>query len=414
MLDFLKSIPRKLRNNVGLKLLSLVLAFVVWLLVVAYYNPETTNLIKDIPVTINYSDSILEEQGLILVTIPDETVDVQIEGRRENLALISKEKVSAKIDISSVTKPGEYDLPVVVGIDGQPVTTVSQSVDTVTLKFEKAVKSQFTVDAITEGDVAKGYVLEKVANPTVVTVTGPESVVSKIVTIQALVSQDKFTESGVYDGTIRYLDKDGESLDGTFLSLDTDAVKVNVNVYSEKTVPLQIDLINSSGGNDSAYLIPKIEPATITIAGSEDTLAEINSISLGTLDVAELTENYSEEVALILPNGVKNVDKVENATVALSFEGVVSKQFELNSASVKIENAVKGDEIEVPDGKIVVTVRGNASDVEKLKTSDITLYIDCKNQGLSTGSNRMNVYCGFPEGYKAGAVGKYELTIKVS
>lgn len=413
MLDFFKSIPQKLRNNIGLKFLSLVLAVVVWLLVVAYYNPETTNLVRDIPVTIDYSDSILEDQGLILVTILDETVDVHIEGRRENLALISKDKVSAKIDISSVTKPGEYELPVVIGIDGQTVTTVSQSINTVTLKFEKAVKSQFTVDAITEGNVAKGYVLEKVANPTVVTVTGPESVVSKIVTIQVLVSRDEFTESAVYEGDIRYLDKDGKTLDSTFLSLDTESVKVNVNVYSEKTVPLQIDLINSAGGNDNTYLIPKIEPATITIAGSQDTLAEINSISLGTLDVAELTKNYNDEIALILPNGVKNLDAVERATVALSFEGVVSKQFVLNSSSIKIENAVKGNKIEVPDGKIVVTVRGNASDIEKLKASDISLYIDCKNQLLSIGSNRMNVYCGFPQGYKVGAVGKYELTIKV-
>ena len=414
MLDFLKSIPHKLKNNIGLKFLSLGLAVIVWLLVVAYYNPETTNLLRDIPVTINYSDSILEDQGLILVTIPDETVDVQLEGRRENLALVSKDKVSAKIDISSVTKPGEYELPVVIGIDGQTVTTVSQSINTVTLKFEKAVKAQFTVDAITEGNVTKGYVLEKVANPTIVTVTGPESVVAKIVTIQALVSQDKFTESAVYEGVVRYLDKNGNSLDSTFLSLDTESVKVNVNVYLEKTVPLQIDLINSAGGNDNAYLIPKIEPASITIAGSQDALAEINSISLGTLDVAELKKNYNEEIALILPNGVKNLNAVDKAIVALSFEGVVSKQFVLNSSSVKIENAVKGNKIEVPEGKFSVTVRGNAADIEKLKASDISLYIDCKNQALSNGSNRMNVYCGFPEDYKVGAVGKYELTIKVS
>ena len=414
MIDFLKSIPYKLRHNVGLKVFSLVLAFVVWLLVVAYYNPETTNLIRDIPVTIDYTDTILEEQGLILVTIPEETVDVQIEGRRENLALISKEKVSAKVDLSSVTKPGEYDLPIVIGVDGQTVTTVSQSVDRITLKFEKAVKSQLTVDAVAEGKVAKGYVLEKMANTAVVTVTGPDSIVNKIAAIQAVVSQEKFTESAVYDATIRYMDKEGKELDATFLTLDVETVKINVNVYSEKEVPLQVDMINSSGGNDTSYLIPKIDPATITIAGSEDALAEINSISLGTLDVAELMENYSEEITLILPNGVKNLDSVGKATVTLSFEGVASKQFEINAATIKVENVAKGDVIDLPDGKVVVTVRGNASDIEKMKASDIMLYIDCKNQPLPAGSNRMNVHCGFPKDYKVGAVGKYELTVKVS
>lgn len=414
MLNFLKSIPYKLRNNIGLKLLSLGLAFFLWLLVVAYYNPETTNLIKDIPITINFSETILEQQGLILVTTPDETVDAQIEGRREVLALISKDKVTAKIDVSSVTKAGEYNLPVIIDVDGQTVTTLSQSISTVTLKFEKALKQQFTVDAVAEGKVSKGYFLEKVANPTVVTVTGPESIVSKIKTIQAVVSQSKFTESGVYETTIQYLDADGEKLDSTFLTLDTDAVKVNVNVLVEKEVPIKLELINGSGGNDSSFLIPKIKPETIKIVGSTDALAEINSISLGTLDVAELSGNYSEKLAPILPNGVKNIDAIENATVTLSFENVISKQFELNCNKIKIENVASGNKIQALDGKIVVTVRGNAADIEKLKASDISLYIDCKNQVLSSGLNRMTVYCGFPEEYKVGAVGKYELTIKVS
>ncbi len=414
MINFLKSIPLKLRNNIGIKLLSLFLAFVLWLLVVAYYNPETTNLIRDIPITINYDDAILEQQGLILVTVPDETVDVQIEGKREILALISKDKVSAKIDISSVTKAGEYDLPVVIGVDGQTVTTLSQSINTLTLKFEKAVKSQFTIDAITKGKVAKGYFLEKVANPTVVTVTGPESVVSKIATIQALVSQEKFDESGVYDATICYLDAEGTALDDSYLSLDAESVKVNVNIFAEKDVPLTLELINSSGGNDGSYLIPKITPETISIAGSEDALAQINSISLGTLDVAELTKNYSDKKVPILPNGIKNLDALENASVEISFENIISKQFEISADKVKVENIAKGNKIQVPDGKISVMVRGNAADVEKIKAGDISLYIDCKNQPLSKGTQRMTVYCGFPEGYKVGAVGKYELTIKVS
>ena len=150
MLDFLKSIPSKLRHNVGIKLLSLGLAVVVWLLVVMYYNPETTDTFKNIPITINYSDSILEEQGLILVSEVDETVDVEIEDSREQLKAIIG-KITAAVDISSVTKPGEYDLPVRILVDGQVVNAFNQSVKTVTLMFERAVKTQFTVEAITHG-----------------------------------------------------------------------------------------------------------------------------------------------------------------------------------------------------------------------------------------------------------------------
>ena len=400
MLDFLKSFPNKLRHNFWLKLVSLALAFVVWVIVVAYYNPETTNTIEGVPVTVNYEQSVLKEQGLILVTVPDETIDVKIEGRREKLALIGKDKVTAVISIASVTKPGEYDLPINVAVDGQTVTTVSQSKQTMRLKFEKAISSQFTVDVITKGEVAKDYVLEKVATPTVVTVSGPKSVVEKI------------TESGVYDATIMYLDKNGEKLEDTFLTTDT--VKVNISVLAEKVVPLQVELINSAGGNDGMYLQPVIEPETITIAGSAEALEAINNISLGKVDVAEIDVGAVKELPLILPNGIKNVSAVEKAKVTFGFDGAVTKQFKISTDLIQFENLVAGTKVSVPDGEITVMVRGDASDMNKLKASDISLRIDCKNQSMPKGSNRMTVYCAFPDSYKVGAIGKYELTVKIS
>ena len=412
MLDFLRSFPNKLRHNFWLKLVSLALAFVVWVIVVAYYNPETTNTIEGVPVTVNYEQSVLKEQGLILVTVPDETIDVKIEGRREKLALIGKDKVTAVISIASVTKPGEYDLPINVAVDGQTVTTVSQSKQTMRLKFEKAISSQFTVDVITKGEVAKDYVLEKVATPTVVTVSGPKSVVEKITTIQAVVSKEQFTESGVYDATIMYLDKNGEKLEDTFLTTDT--VKVNISVLAEKVVPLQVELINSAGGNDGMYLQPVIEPETITIAGSAEALEAINNISLGKVDVAEIDAGAVKELPLILPNGIKNVSAVEKAKVTFDFDGAVTKQFKISTDLIQFENLVAGTKVSVPDGEITVKVRGDASDMNKLKASDISLRIDCKNQSMPKGSNRMAVYCAFPDPYKVGAIGKYELTVKIS
>ncbi|MBQ6946432.1 MAG: hypothetical protein IJN42_00140 [Clostridia bacterium] len=412
MREFLKSLPGKIKHNLWLKLLSLVLAFVVWVIVVAYYNPESTNVIEDIPITVDYQQAMLQEQGLILVTIPEATVDVKIEGRREKLALVSKDKVTAVVSVASVTKPGEYDLPVNVAIDGQAVTTVSQTVQTMHLKFEKAVTAQFTVDVITKGEVAEGYTLDKVANPTIATVTGPESVVEKISTLQAVVSKEQFSESGSYDATVLYLDKNGEKLDDSLLTCD--AVKVNISVLEEKQVPLQVVLNNETGGNDSAYLKVSVEPATITVAGSTETLASLNSIPLEAIDISEITTETVKEIPLILPNGIKPVNAVENAKVSISFEGTVTKQFKFSTSEIGISNTVGNSDIELPKGEITITVRGNAEDMGKLKASDIALRIDCKNQKLAKGSQNMLVYCSFPETYKVGAVGKYKLTVKVS
>ncbi len=412
MLKFLKSIPGMIKHNFWLKLLSFALAFVVWVIVVAYYNPETTDTIEGIPITVDFEQSVLQEQGLMLVTVPKTNVDVKIEGKREKIAAIGKDKVTAFVSVASVTKPGEYDLPVNIAIDGQSVKSVSQSVKSLKLRFEKAINTQFTVDVITKGEVAEGYVLEKIATPTIITLTGPESVVEKIASVQAVVSQEQFTESGIFDATLLYLDKNGEKLDDTFLTAD--AVKVNISVFKEKTVPLQVELVNGSGGNDTAYLQVKIEPETIKIAGSTEVLESINYISLGTVDVSEIEKTVSKDIPLIMPNGVKSADAVENAKVSFGLDGTVTKQFEISTKKIGLENLPDGMDVSIPEGKLNITVRGDAADLGKLQETDISPKIDFKNQKMTKGSNRMTVYCVFPESYKVGVVGKYEVTVTVS
>ena len=414
MKDLILSFWQRLRHNLWLKLFSLVLAFVVWLVVVAYYNPETTNMIRDLPITVGTEQTVLEERGLILVTELEKTVDVKIEGRREKLAMISQDKVRATVDLSKITKAGEYDLPVVISIDGQSVNTVSQSVQTVTLKVENIISAQFTVEALVKGKVAKGRVMEQTVNPTMVKVTGPESVVSKILAVQAIVEQDVFSESGVYESRMRYLDRYGNELDSTYLTLDADSVKMNIFVTEEKEVPLQLEILNSAGGNDSTYLNVEIEPKTIMITASADILSSINSVSLGNLDVSEITDTYHQEMDLILPNGVKNIDNVTKAKVTINMDKIVTKKFTLSAAQIKLDNLPSNVKAQVVEQSVKVTVRGLSDDVNKLKATDLTLAADCKNIAQTAGTNRMSAYVKFPQDAKVGAVGKYELTIKVS
>lgn len=414
MKDFILSFWQRLRHNLWLKLFSLVLAFVVWLVVVAYYNPETTNMIRDLPITVGTEQTILAERGLILVTDLEKNVDVKIEGRREKLAMISQDKVRATVDLSKITKAGEYDLPVVISIDGQSVNTVSQSVQTVTLKVENIISAQFTVEALVKGKVAEKRVMEQTVNPTMVKVTGPESIVSKILTVQAIVEQDVFSESGVYESRMRYLDRYGNELDSTYLTLDADSVKMNISVTEEKEVPLQLEILNSAGGNDSAYLNVEIEPKTIMITASADILSSINSVSLMNLDVSEITDTYHQEMDLILPNGVKNIDNVTKAKVTINMDKIVTKQFTLSAAQIKLDNLPSDVNAQVVEQSIEVTVRGSSDDVNKLKATDLTLAADCKNIAQTAGTNRMSAYVKFPQDAKVGAVGKYELTIKVS
>ncbi len=402
------------KKDLWLKLLALVLSVLLWAVVVGYYNPETTKTFENIPVQVVLEGSIPEAEGLLLVTdLSEKTVDIRVEARRDVLALLTYDKITAKVDLSTVNKAGKYSsLPIRIDFGGQAAEVVSQSERSVALQFDVSKTAQVKVDVDAIGKVADGYVLARSAAPSVINVTGPDSIVSRIVSAKCSVTQDEFVETAKYTCDYIFADAEGNEVSHKYLTADYEQVEVTVSVNVEKVVPLQVELINGAGGNEAGYLQATVTPQTIKISGNAEAMAEINSITIGSLDVSKLREDYNESMNIILPNGIRNVDNVEQATVSVSFEQSVTKSFKVKN--FRLENLPVGTKATVAEKSMTVRVRGVATDIEALKAEQMTVVVDCQNKTLATGNNSMAAYIVFPNGSKIGALGEYEVTLKVS
>ena len=155
-----------------------------------------------------------------------------------------------------------------------------------------------------------------------------------------------------------------------------------------------------------------LDPGTITIAGSEEILDTLNSYDLGTIDVADKTENFSQNYVVTLQNGVRNINEVSNIKVDVDFGDIRTKTIEFNSFTV--ENAAEKQNIEITDKTLKIVFRGLAADIEKLSASDVKVIVDLKNKAQSKGTNSVPVYVQIPDTYKIGVSGKYYVMIKVS
>ena len=410
----LSSLWSIIKKDLWLKALALVLSILLWALVAGYYNPETTKTFEDIPVQVVLEGSIPEAEGLLLVTdLSGMTVDLRVEARRDVLALLGYDKVTAKVDLSTVNKAGKYSaLPIRVDFGGQSVEIVSQSKTTVALQFDAAKTVQVKVDVDAAGKVAEGYVLARSAAPSVINVEGPESVVSRIVSAKCSVAQKEFVETAKYNCDYIFVDADGNEITHKYLKADYDQIEVIVSVNVEKVVPLQVELINGAGGNEAGYLQATLTPKTIKISGNAEAMAQINSITVGSLDVSKIREDYNESMNIILPNGIRNVENVEQATVSVSFARSVTKSFKVKN--FRLENLPDGTKASVVEKSMTVRVRGVATEIEALKAEQMTVVVDCQNKTLATGNNSMTAYIVFPDGTKVGALGEYEATLKVN
>ena len=211
--EFLKefSLINLFKNNWQIKLISILLAFVLWFVICEYVDPETTTWASDINISVNYEGSVPQKENLGIMTIVDQKVDVCVSGSRDTIALMNRQKITATLDLSNVTKSGEYDLPVLIDLGNQNITKVEQSIETVKVQFDTLKVSNIKVNVNIKGDVPEGLIREE---PTIdsgdyLVVTGPTAIIDTIVSAEAEIKQESFKQTGTFECDYVFIDKDG-------------------------------------------------------------------------------------------------------------------------------------------------------------------------------------------------------------
>ena len=77
---------RLVENDRFLKIISLVIALVVWIIIINVAAPVNEKTFFRIPVNVNYTDSVPERNGLMMLTTDDSLyVGITVSGQRSRL-----------------------------------------------------------------------------------------------------------------------------------------------------------------------------------------------------------------------------------------------------------------------------------------------------------------------------------------
>ena len=164
------------KHDILLRLLSLLVAFVLWIIVRDADNPVKQNTFRDIPVTITGEEVLLERLGLSVIESP-ENVDVVVEGRNNEITdPVLRRRITASVDVSQITDgAGEYSLPVQVAVSNSDVDPVRAEPLRVSLLVDRVTSATVPLRIDVTGTPANGCRAGQ-AVPTVtetVTVEGP-------------------------------------------------------------------------------------------------------------------------------------------------------------------------------------------------------------------------------------------------
>lgn len=379
----------KLTNNLSLKILSLIIAFLTWLVIINIEDPAIVGTFEGIPVEI-INEHALESEDKVYDIITGETVDIAVKGKRSIIENLSRGNFKAIADLSDLSIVNAIEIDVSVPGYTDQVEIIRQSESTMKISLEDVVMGQFRVDIIEKGNVAEGfYINEKTASPNMVQIKAAESVISKIKEVVVVVDISNTSESFKIKSTAQVFDHNGTLMDPDKMEISHEEFYITVNMLQTKTVKLFLSLegkaANGYGVVNFAY-----EPKEVEIAGRVEALAKVPNI-VGTYNINNSRIDIEDEVNIteFIKDDIILIDDNQNAVVNIDIEPLENKDILFTSSAIELRNLPDNKTLEYDNiGLLKVTISGVRDEINKLSIDNLKPYIDLAtfrgNKGLAT------------------------------
>ena len=397
--------------------LSIVLAFVLWLVIVTQENPVRERSITNLNLSVNLENTFASENGMNIVgDLSTQKVSVVVRGPSYVVSSLKAEDITVYVSAASVDEPGVYTLDVSATRSSTSYEVLSVSPSTVKVEFDYFDTKEFAVKADAKGATA---VEGLIAEPGIVSgiegdilkVTGPRSKVNKIASVVAVCDVNKtLSATDTFDAEINLLDEEGKKISLQNITLNAENVKVKVPISKKKTVSVVADFANLPGGFDKDTIKYNVDHAMVDIIGNPETIDKISKITLSAIDISQLSlSNKVFEVTPKLPDGVRLVDNYETFKVTISTTGYIEKTITVtNVKAVNLSSDLKSQQNQIKFVKIC----GPKSAVNKITADIISGEVDLQDKG--EGQHSLNVVFNIKNYKNVWVVGSYNSTVTIS
>lgn len=407
---------KKLTSNIPLKIVSLMVGIVIWLLVVNVDNPIDTKTFTTRVQLLN--EAYVDDTGLVCIVEEDQTqVRVTLSADRRTLNSIDTEDIQVMADLQQAVSL-ETD-PVMV-----PITAVCKGISSDNIKvypqnlsvhLEEKLTKEFAVGIVNQGESGpgKGYEIgSQTVNPEKIRITGPESLVNRIDTVNVNVDVDGITENITESLSLTIRDKNGDILSDavmSYLRIDNDArVSVTTRLWRVRTG------VNISAGYvgepADGYVVGDVTtlPETVSITGSNEALETLRQqgntleIPAEEVDVSGRTSDMEVKVNLadFLPENIRLTSgSSSDLWVQVTILPEESSLVDLPTSAITVSN--KADDLQAAFEIDRIELRIKAKDgydIEEFDEKEIKASIDL--DGMEEGSYDIPVDVELPRGYE--------------
>ena len=414
----------KWTNNLGLKIVSLLVSCLIWVVVTNTNDPESTQVYKNVPITIKNQDTITNANKTFTVVDGVDKINVYVTARKSVRSSLAADSFIVKADMENYNEAlGTVPLEISCEDGRIRQEDIRMLPSSLKISMEDKVEQNFGMAVVTTGKPDKGY---EVGKTTIVTgdtirIAGPESLINIIgkVTISVDVTNMSMGSTDFYP--IRIEDKNGATLtDGQMSNLElknSDGVSLQNNSAEVQTelwkvyndIPLKVEV---TGEVAPGYKVSAVTlaPQTINLVAEENAIEELGGIIQlkDPVNVEGMTE--TQDFTVDLNDTLNQYDDIRlesdissAITVHVGIDEVGSKTFQMPISDIIMHNTPSDKKlIFSPADAVSISVKTTSEDSEEaitLTLSDISAEIDLKSCEIN-GSYTLPVNVTLPEGYE--------------
>ena len=375
-----------LTRNLGLKLASLVLAFVLWFLVAQIYDPKDTVTFNNIQVRLTNTD-LLEEEGKVYEVLDNSNlVRVTVTGPQSIVkSELRRSDIVAEADMSKLTDINTIAITYYCENISNDSVEIKGNHDFVRLNVEDKTSKWIKLESTTIGEVASGYMIGNVTlDQTNIEVTGPKSAIAQIDHAGVDINVADSTSSLSANVDIKLYDADDNELILDTVKKNVDSAYMTVEVLATKEVPIEIEYMGVPEDGYMATGEVESSMSTVKIAGSASTLLGVSAITIPE-DRMNITGQSGDLVDIInlkdyLPSNVRLADKSFDGkiTATVYIEPVVTKDLSVPAENITVSGVPEGMEAEITslEESYDITVSGLDRNISILRDSSVTGVLD--------------------------------------
>ncbi len=342
-------------KNIGLKIISILAAFVLWLVVVNVDDPVISKTYTSVPVEI-LNPEVLTDQGKCYeVTDDSATINVVVTAHRSVIEGMSRDYIRATADLKQLTSYDTVPIEVRSTRYSDRIESVTTRNQNIKLLIEKIVNKEVSVSVGYEGEPAEGYILAGVDNAlSTITVSGPESIISRVAKVMASADISGIDSDFTVSEPLYAYDADNLLIEDERIQLSRTVTEIKYLINATKTIPITSGFSGNPAAGFGTTGSVITDPSSVLIAGRGENFVDMEVIYISPDQVS--VEGAATDVETVvdisdyLPTGTVFADPEfdPNVRVTIGVSQNSHKTIDVPLSNIHIEN--------LPDGYVASIV----------------------------------------------------------